>query len=150
MVEIQAPRMAERKEDLPLLQRHFVARFATHYKKDLRGITHRAQIRLSQHSWPGNVRELENVIGHGAMMTMGDMVDAQDLPPYLQAASGNEEPAAAPPLPGGTLAEVERAHIIRVLRETGGVISTAAIRLEVPRTTLNALMRRLGIARDDF
>jgi len=51
---------------------------------------------------------------------------------------------------GGTLAEVEREHIIRVLRETGGVISAAAVRLNVPRTTLYALMRRRGITRDDL
>jgi len=149
MVEIQSPRLAGRKEDLRLLQRHFIARFAAQYKKEIRGITHRAQIRLSQHSWPGNVRELENVIGHAAMMTTGEMVDAQDLPRYLQASAELPEPAAAP-LPGGTLAEVERAHIIRVLRETGGVISTAATRLGVPRTTLNAIMRKLKISRKDL
>ena len=149
MVEIQAPRLAERKEDLPLLQRHFVTRFATQYKKEIRGITHRAQIRLSRHSWPGNVRELENVIGHAAMMTMGDMVDAQDLPPYLQASSEHADPATES-VPASTLAEVERAHIIRVLRETGGVVSTAATRLGVPRTTLNALMRKLKISRKDL
>jgi DNA-binding NtrC family response regulator len=149
MVEIQAPRLAERKEDLPLLQRHFVTRFATQYKKEIRGITHRAQIRLSRHSWPGNVRELENVIGHAAMMTAGDMVDAQDLPPYLQAASEHADPATESAR-AGTLAEVERAHIIRVLRETGGVVSAAAARLGVPRTTLNALMRKLKISRQDL
>jgi len=159
MVEIQAPRLAERREDLPLLQRHFVARFAMQYKKEIRGITHRAQIRLSRHSWPGNVRELENVIGHAAMMTLSDMVDAQDLPAYLQASAepaehneGEHKEAgqAASLPPGGTLAEVERAHIIRVLRETGGVVSAAALRLEVPRTTLNALMRKLKISRQDI
>ena len=150
MVEILMPRLAERKEDLPLLQRHFLTRFAAQYKKQIRGITHRAQIRLSQHSWPGNVRELENVIGHGAMMAPGDMIDTADLPVYLQAPSEHAEPAEAPRPAGVTLAEVERAHIIRVLRETGGVVSAAAVRLDVPRTTLNALMRRLGISRDDI
>jgi DNA-binding NtrC family response regulator len=156
MVEIQAPRLAERREDLPLLQRHFVARFSTQYKKEIRGITHRAQIRLSRHSWPGNVRELENVIGHAAMMTLNDMVDAQDLPPYLQASPEHAEHKEAdqadsvPPPASATLAEVERAHIIRVLRETGGVVSTAATRLGVPRTTLNALMRKLKISRQDI
>jgi DNA-binding NtrC family response regulator len=149
MVEIQAPRLAERKEDLPLLQRHFVARFAAQYKKEIRGIAHRAQIRLSRHSWPGNVRELENVIGHAAMMTMGDMIDAQDLPGYLQASSEHAEPVGAP-VCADTLAEVERAHIIRVLRESGGVVSTAAARLGVPRTTLNALMRKLKISRKNL
>src|SRR6185437_9769742 len=80
MVEIESPRLADRKEDLPLLERHFVARFAAQYGKEIRGLTHRAQIRLSQHSWPGNVRELENVIGHAAMMTMSNTIDVQDLP----------------------------------------------------------------------
>ncbi len=150
MVAIQAPRLADRKEDLPLLQRHFVARFATQYKKDIRGITHRAQIRLSRHSWPGNVRELENVIGHAAMMTQGDMLDTQDLPPYLHAPEPDAGSTAAAPPASGTLAEAERAHIVRVLRETGGVVSTAATVLGVPRTTLNALMGRLGISRDDL
>src|ERR1022692_3795542 len=72
MVEIQVPRLEERKEDLPLLERHFVARFAAQYKKDIRGLTHRAQVRLSLHGWPGNIRELENVLGHACMMAMGD------------------------------------------------------------------------------
>jgi len=150
MVEIRMPRLADRKEDLPLLQRHFVARFARQYKKEIRGLTHRAQIRLSRHSWPGNVRELENVIGHAAMMAVNEVLDAPDLPEYLHSSeSAVEETAAARPA-GGTLAEVERAHIIRVLRETDGVVSAAAVRLDVPRTTLNALMRRLGISRDDL
>jgi len=150
MVEIHVPRLAERKEDLPLLQRHFVARFAAQYGKAMRGLTHRAQIRLSQHSWPGNVRELENVIGHAAMMTTSDMVDVQDFPSYFHASSEHAEPAAAPQLTGATLAEVEREYITRVLRETGGVISAAAVRLGVPRTTLNAMMRKLGISRRDL
>jgi DNA-binding NtrC family response regulator len=150
MVEIQSPSLAERKEDLPLLQHHFVSRYAAQYRKKIRGITHRAQIRLSRHSWPGNVRELENVVGHAAMMAPGEMIDTSDLPPYLQASSEQAEPAAAPRPGGETLAEVERAHIIHVLRETGGVISAAAVRLDVPRTTLNALMRRLEISRDDI
>jgi transcriptional regulator with GAF, ATPase, and Fis domain len=51
---------------------------------------------------------------------------------------------------GSTLEQVEREHILRVLRETGGVISTAAPRLGMPRTTLNAMMRKLGISRQDF
>jgi DNA-binding NtrC family response regulator len=151
MVEIQAPRLAERKEDLPLLQLHFVARFAAQYGKQVRGLTHRAQIRLSRHSWPGNVRELENVIGHAVMMATSDIVDAQDLPPYLQAPLEEPEKAAVEAAPnGGTLAEMERRYILQVLREASGVISSAASRLGVPRTTLNAMMRKLGISRKDL
>jgi DNA-binding NtrC family response regulator len=155
MVEIETPRLMERKEDLPLLQRHFVARFARQYKKEIRGITHRAQIRLSKHTWPGNVRELENVIGHAAMMTTGEMLDAHDLPRYLHAASkqddGHAGEAAAAPLTGGeTLAEVERSHIVRILQETGGVVSATAARLGIPRTTLNGMMLKLNISRKDL
>src|SRR5471032_3383935 len=67
MVEIRVPGLRERREGLPLLERHFVARFAEQYGKKIRGLTPRAQIRLSLHGWPGNVRELENVIGHACM-----------------------------------------------------------------------------------
>lgn len=151
MVEIQVPRLADRKEDLPLLQAHFIARFAAQYGRRVRGLTHRAQIRLSRHFWPGNVRELENVIGHAVMMTASDTVDAHDLPPYLHTPS--EEPkkaAAAAATNSGTLAEMERQYILQVLRETEGVISSAASRLGVPRTTLNAMMRKLGISRNDL
>jgi len=115
----------------------------------VRGLTHRAQIRLSQHAWPGNVRELENVIGHAVMMTTSEMVDTHDLPPYLHATSEQPEHSSAP-MPAGTLAEMERAYILHVLRDTGGVVSAAATRLGVPRTTLNAMMRKLGISRKDF
>src|SRR5580704_16596783 len=91
MVEIRMPRLEERKEDLPLLERHFITKFAAQYKKDIRGLTHRAQVRLSLHSWPGNIRELENVLGHACMMAMGDTIDIQDLPAYLRSPGGQEE-----------------------------------------------------------
>ena len=84
MVEIHVPRLAERVEDLPLLTRHFVAKFNRQYGKQIRGLTQRAQIVLARHSWPGNVRELENVIGHASMMTLGEMIDVTDFPDWLQ------------------------------------------------------------------
>jgi len=80
MVELRMPPLAGRKEDLPLLQRHFIRRFAAQYKKEIHGLTYRAQIVLSQHSWPGNVRELENVLGNACMMATGDILDVDDLP----------------------------------------------------------------------
>ena len=83
------------------------------------------------------------------MMTAGDTIDAQDLPPYLQDSSEPAEPGSVP-LPTVTLAEAARAQIIRVLRETGDVIGTAATRLGVPRTTSNGLMRKLKISRHDL
>ena len=94
MVEIHVPTLAERKEDLPLLERHFIAKFAAQYRKEIRGLTHRAQILLALHSWPGNVRELENVLGHACMMTHG----RYDRRP---GSAGLHAPACCPCGPGG-------------------------------------------------
>jgi len=62
MVEITLPRLVDRKEDLPLLERYFIEKFATQYNKPIRGMTRRARALLGRRDWPGNVRELENVI----------------------------------------------------------------------------------------
>ena len=84
MVEIKLPRLAERVEDLPLLEQHMLERFAKQYEKPVRGISPRAQVVLSRYPWPGNVRELENAIGHACMMTRGETIDVRDLPEYLR------------------------------------------------------------------
>ncbi|HEX5430763.1 MAG TPA: sigma-54 dependent transcriptional regulator [Bryobacteraceae bacterium] len=149
MVEIQIPRLAERKEDLPLLQRHFIVRFSAQYGKEIRGITRRAQIRLSQHSWPGNVRELENVIGHAAMMTMNDMLDIADLPPYLHAPANAEQAFASsffgpsdPSAHLGTFEENERVLLIRALEEAAGNQSKAARILRIGRDALRYKLKK--------
>jgi transcriptional regulator with PAS, ATPase and Fis domain len=84
MVEIRVPALAERKEDLPLLTKYFLDKFSSQFRKDIRGLTQRAQVAIARHNWPGNVRELENVLGHGAMMAMAETIDMQDLPDYLR------------------------------------------------------------------
>ena len=68
-----------RKEDFPLLLRHFVEKYSALYKKNISGIVRRAQARLAAHDWPGNVRELENVSG-GCIMAVGNVIDLHDLP----------------------------------------------------------------------
>lgn len=150
MVEINVASLADRKEDLPLLQRHFIARFAAQYKKEIRGLTHRTQIRLLQHSWPGNVRELENVIGHAAMMTMADMIDVQDLPPYLRAVGGTEQVAAAgASMEVGTLEEHERALLMSALEAARGNQSEAARLLCIGRDALRYKLKKHNIGRED-
>jgi DNA-binding NtrC family response regulator len=145
MVEIHIPTLAERKEDLPLLERHFVAKFAAQYRKDIRGLTHRAQLRLAVHPWPGNVRELENVIGHACMMVMGDMIDVPDLPEYLQtpgappvqpAAATSREPVPADESGLGALQEQERMLVIKAMQQAGGNQSQAARLLRIGRDAL--------------
>jgi len=151
MVEIKVPRLAEHKDDLPLLERHFIARFAGQYGKNVRALTHRAQIALALYGWPGNVRELENAIGHACMMAMGETIDIQDLPPYLQDESGHTqaagEPAAETRAAGvGTLEEQERLLIVRALDAAGGNQSQAARLLRIGRDALRYKLKKHDLA----
>jgi formate hydrogenlyase transcriptional activator len=91
--------------------------------------------------WPGNVRELENFIERSVILSRG---------PSLRAPLAEIRPDALEPAGSTTLEQVEREHIIRMLRESGGVVTTAATRLGLHRTTLNAMMRKLGISRKDL
>ncbi len=148
MVEISVPSLAQRKEDLPLLERHFIARFANQYGKTIRGLTHRAQIVLAMHSWPGNVRELENVVGHACMMCLGDTIDVADLPPYLQ--TPGERPlsavATAAPDPGITsLEDQERILVMRAMEEADGNQSQAARILRIGRDALRYKLKKHGL-----
>ena len=147
MVEIHIPKLADRRQDLPLLQRHFLARFAAQYGKEIRGLTHRARIRLAQHGWPGNVRELENVLGHAAMMSLSDTIDVQDLPPYLQtergaAQHGGEAPAGFRPVEVMALEEQERMLLVRALEIAGGNQSKAARSLRIGRDALRYKLKK--------
>jgi len=137
MVEVKLPRLAERKEDLPLLQRHFVSTFAGEYKKTVKGITRRAQICLATHNWPGNVRELQNAIGNACMMTENEVIDVADLPEHLRVRS-NETHA------NGLMsfAELQKKHLLYVLRELGGNKAKAAEILGISRTTLYEMLAR--------
>ena len=134
MVEIELPRLADRKEDLSLLQRFFIQQFAEQYAKTIKGITPRAQIVLSRFPWPGNIRELRSVLGSACMMAEGELIDVRDLPERIRARvpeAADEEPAGLLPL-----AEVERRHVLRVLEQVGGNKVQAAKILGINRATV--------------
>jgi len=140
MVEIALPRLLERKEDLPLLQKHFVNKFATQYRKKIDGITRRAQRRMATYAWPGNVRELENVIGNAAMMTEGNTIDLGDLPEPLRGLSCNHT------VPDGailSMEEVQTRHVLNVLERVGGNKSRAAEILGIGRATVYEILAKI-------
>ena len=83
MMEIWLPPLVDRREDLPLLERHIIRAFSAQSHKPIRGLTRRAQAVLGRYTWPGNVRELENVLGHSCIMAEGDIIDVRDLPEHL-------------------------------------------------------------------
>jgi two-component system, NtrC family, response regulator HydG len=145
MVEIEVPPLAVRKEDLPLLARHFIHKFSKQFGKEIRGLTQRAQIRLSRHDWPGNVREFENALGHASMMVIGDTVDLADLPPYLRSpGEGAKADALAPDI--GSLQDQERALLVKALEAAAGNQSEAARILRIGRDALRYKMKKYSLA----
>ena len=134
MVEIELPRLADRREDLPLLERFFIDQFAEQYRKPIKGVTPRAQIVLARYSWPGNVRELKSVLGNACMMAEGEMIDVRDVPERIRA--GAAEPSKEDPHELLPLAELERRHVLRVLEQVGGNKVQAAKILGINRATV--------------
>ncbi|MFZ0804987.1 MAG: sigma-54 dependent transcriptional regulator [Candidatus Sulfotelmatobacter sp.] len=140
MVEIPLPRLLDRKEDLPLLQKHFVDKFATQYGKQVDGITRRAQRRLATYNWPGNVRELENVIGNAAMMTDGNTIDLRDLPEPLGGLPGNPTVWDEATL---SMEEVQNRHMLHVLERVEGNKTRAAEILGIGRATVYQMLAKI-------
>jgi formate hydrogenlyase transcriptional activator len=138
---IITPPLRDHPEDIPLLARHFTKKYAAKMDRTIDKIPTEAMRALVSWPWPGNVRELENFIERSVILSRG---------PNLRAPLEELRAASGEATGGSTLEEVEREHILRVFRETGGVISAAATRLGVPRTTLNAMMKKLGISRSDL
>jgi formate hydrogenlyase transcriptional activator len=138
---ITTPPLRDHPEDIPLLARHFTKKYAGKMDRTIDKIPTDAMRALVSWPWPGNVRELENFIERSVILSKG---------PSLRAPLAELRAAAAETTGSSTLEEVEREYILRVFRETGGVISAAATRLGMPRTTLNAMMKKLGISRSDL
>jgi formate hydrogenlyase transcriptional activator len=140
---ITLPSLRERVEDIPVLVRHFVREFAWRMNKSIDVIPEHVMDALRLHPWPGNIRELQNFIERAVVVTQGRLLS----PPLSELARAM--PAASRE-PAQTLADVERVHITETLQKTNWIIggrAGAAARLGLPRTTLIAKMRKLGISR---
>jgi formate hydrogenlyase transcriptional activator len=143
---IRVPPLRERRQDIPLLVRYFLRKFAVRMDRHIETIPEETMTALTKWSWPGNVRELENLVERSVILSSGPAlnVPVSDL---------HESRASHASTTDDTLNGAEREHIIRVLREARGVISGsngAAQRMGLKRTTLQSMMRRLGITRGDY
>jgi formate hydrogenlyase transcriptional activator len=145
---IRMPALRERDKDIALLVRYFVQKFARSMHKKIENIPVEAMNALANWHWPGNVRELENFIERSVILSEGPTLGAPlaelDPPP---------NPLASPSRSNVTLENIEREHILRVLRETGGVVAGvrgAAAQLGMKRTTLQSRMQKLGITREEY
>jgi two-component system response regulator HydG len=149
VVAIRIPALRERREDLPILIRHFLVRFASQQKKNLTGFDRPALALLLNTDYPGNVRELENVIRHAVLMSGGPVIGPHDLPEYLRphnpAESLLDVPRTAAELrqmKRRVREDVEKSFVIEALKRSGGSITRAAAETGVHRTRLAQLISR--------
>ena len=144
ILEINLPSLKERKEDIPLLIRHFVKKYATRFKKKIAGMSRRVQKILINHDWPGNVRELENIIEHASAICLKSFIDIDDLPKYLQKSQGRKGSIHPDFKEYITLEELEKRYIVRIIEATQGNIQQSAQILGISRYTLYRKMKKFG------
>jgi len=146
---VRIPPLRERPADVPLLVQHFLAQLQRKLARPLKAVSAEGMARLQRYRWPGNIRELQNVVERAAVLATSPVVE---IPEALLPADCGEAAAAVKAGAGAisTLADAEREHILRALRETGGVIhgpKGAARLLAINANTLRSRMQKLGIAR---
>lgn len=144
VVPIILPSLRERKEDIPLLATHFLEFYREKNGKELKGISSKALDLLIRYPWPGNVRELENIMERAVIMARGEIIVPADLPPAIQALAKEKENEELHFPPGITLAQMERALILKTLEDTGGNRSRAAEILGINRRTLQNKLKEYG------
>jgi transcriptional regulator with GAF, ATPase, and Fis domain len=154
---IRLPPLRERPDDIPLLVHFLVNKFAPRVGKRLDGVSRATMQRLEEYPWPGNVRELENVLERAVILATDATLEvAPDLlpaPAKTRPVEERAQPVGAPQAPGRTLPrleDVERDHIVTVLRHTNWVITGprgAATVLGLNPSTLRSRIKKLGISR---
>ena len=138
-VEICLPPLRERREDIPALAGHFLARHAARYRRQIQGIEPAALQLMLQYAWPGNVRELDHTIERAVLMARGERIDASDLALTAQRVTGS------PTLDDMSLEGVEAILIRKALARAGGNVSQAAEALGLSRGALYRRIEKYGL-----
>jgi two-component system response regulator AtoC len=137
VVNIELPPLRERKEDIPLLAEHFLHKFAMENQKEITGFSPEAMELVLDYDWPGNVRELENAIERAVILAKDSIITIADLPKENLSVAYSTTPRK-------NLKEVEKGHILNILRETGENYSEAARILGISRMTLYNKAKEYG------
>jgi len=149
VITVSLPPLRRRREDIPLLTAHFLEKYAEENKRKVKEITPEAMRILMDHSWPGNVRELENTIERAVVLCTSERIGPELLPDYLRFPVQTEQPAMIVPTDGLSLKDAvsryERTMILQSLEMANGVQKKAAELLQLKPSTLNEMMKRLGI-----
>jgi DNA-binding NtrC family response regulator len=143
VVTIKLPPLRERPSDIPILVKHFLAKYAARERRADTSIAREAMEALERYPWPGNVRELENVIERALALSKDGVVLVSDLPPEVPGIQTAPPPGLVDDRP--SLAELERRYIQLILTETGGNKKKAAEILGIDRRTLYRTLERHGI-----
>jgi DNA-binding NtrC family response regulator len=140
VVSIDVPPLRERDGDISLLATHFLHKYAGQNQKHIHGFTTEAMDRILRYPWPGNVRELENAVERAVVVCRNGEVRAEDLPPTIRPLIRTSA-ESSPPVPGSTLAVIERHAILATLEYTGGCTSRAAAILGISPRTIQYRLR---------
>ncbi len=142
VVRLVLPGLRDRREDIPLLIEHFIAKFNRQQGRDVAGVSDEVIARLMEYDYPGNIRELENIIEHAFVLCRGGLIELNHLPPHIRGTSAGE---SIPGTAGMTLAAAERVLICDALRRNRGNRTAAARQLGIHPSTLFRKARALGI-----
>jgi DNA-binding NtrC family response regulator len=140
VVKLRLPRLAERKEDIPLLAEHFITRFNKLQDKKILGLSYEALAIFMNHDWPGNIRELENAIEHAFILCPSGLIQPQHLPEHLR-----PEDQAGPAFTGLTLEEVEKRALWEALERNQWRRLATARELGIDKNTLRRKIKRFGL-----
>ncbi|WP_051979638.1 sigma-54-dependent transcriptional regulator [Edaphobacter aggregans] len=138
-VEISIPPLRERREDIPALAGHFLARYAGRYRRTIQGLEPAAMQQMLQYGWPGNVRELDHTIERAVLMARGERIEAADLGLHMQR---NGAPQSLDEM---SLETVEAILIRKALARAGGNVSHAADALGLSRGALYRRIEKYGL-----
>jgi PAS domain S-box-containing protein len=147
VIQVELPPLCERREDIPLLIEHFIARLNRLSGREIADVSDDVRKILLKYDYPGNVRELENILEHAFVLCTGGLIHEEYLPAYLQ----RREEGRLPLMPMGGLAlrEIERIVIEDALRRHGGNRAAAAKELGINPSTLFRKIRTLRVAPSD-
>ncbi len=149
VINIFLPPLRERKDDIPLLAHHFLAKYSEENNKPGIELTGDALDLMMEYDWPGNVRELENVIERAVVLTSGNRIDADLIPEHVRSSPGFHMPRFVVPPEGisfkDVITDVEKRLIESTLEAAGGVQKRAAELLRIKPTTLNEMIKRYEI-----
>ena len=148
VIKIELPSLKERKDDIPLLVKHFLDMYGKENKKEIVGVTEDVMEILVNYDWPGNIRELENLIERAVVLTKSKLITREGLPPFLL--PSQEESKAFASLNNElnlkeNIQTFQKKAIMSALKQTKGIQKKAANLLGVKPTTLNEMIKRLNI-----